>query len=148
EPAEPPSPPAVPAVAEPGPRKKAQEKQARRALLEIVRQRWPQAFPRDLRQVKPLARRLPKDMSACLPERPATRIRSVIAIFQYVLAGPAYYRALLQGGPRYDLDGNPRGEVTAEEQEKAKQDLKAFYERRKERRKRLVAAKVEAAPEP
>jgi sRNA-binding protein len=47
------------------------------------------------------------------------------------LMGPAYSRAVLQGGPRYDLDGNPRGEVTAKEREQAGRDLHAFYERKK-----------------
>jgi sRNA-binding protein len=28
---------------------------------------------------------------------------------------PAYKAALIAGGPRYDLDGNPHGEVTAEQ---------------------------------
>jgi len=58
-----------------------------------------------------------------------------------------YCRALLQGGPRYDLNGNPRGEVTPEEQERAKRDLAAFYERRKQKLTRLAAEKAGTSPE-
>jgi len=57
------------------------------------------------------------------------------------MATPSYCRAIFKGGPRYDLEGNPRGEVTPEEQERARQDLKAFYERRK----RKQAARMQAA---
>jgi sRNA-binding protein len=73
-------------------------------------------------------------------------VRDAIGIYR-LLATPSYCRALLRGGPRYDLDGNPRGEVTAEDQERARQDLKAFYEGRKERQKRLVAEKAVTAPQ-
>ena len=47
------------------------------------------------------------------------------------LMGPAYLRAVLQGGPRYDLDGHPRGEVTPKEREQAGRELHAFYDRKK-----------------
>jgi len=80
-------------------------------LLEILRDRWPQAFPRDSRQVRPLAIGIGKDIAAHLPEHSLRRISTTIGIFQH-LTGPAYYRAVLQGGARYDLEGNPRGEVT------------------------------------
>jgi ProP effector len=121
---------AAPAVGDSGPSKRDQEKQARRELVELLRNRWPLAFPRDYRQVRPLALGINKDIAAHLPEQPLGRISNAIGIFQYLL-GPAYFRAVLRGGPRYDLDGNPRGEVTAEEQEVAQRDLAAYQERRK-----------------
>src|SRR5262249_4727291 len=141
----PPPSPATPVIAEPGPSKKEQEKQARRELLETLRERWPQAFPRDYRQVRPLAIGIRQDIAAHLPEQPLGRIGAVIGLFQ-LLTGPAYYRAVLKGGPRYDVDGNPRGEVTPEDQERARQDLKAWYERRKQRQKRPPEEKAEPAP--
>jgi len=122
--------PAASAVPDTGPSKKEQEKQARRELVGMLGDRWPLAFPRDFRQVRPLALGINKDIAAHLPEQPLGRISNAIGIFQYLL-GPAYYRAVLRGGPRYDLDGTPRGEVTPEEQERAKRDLAAYYERRK-----------------
>ena len=122
--------PTAPAVADTGPSKKEGEKQARRDLVETLRDRWPQAFPRDYRQVRPLAIGINKDIAVHLPEQPLGRISNAIGIFQYLL-GPAYFRAVIQGGPRYDLDGNSRGEVTPKEQEQAQRDLAAYHERRK-----------------
>jgi len=133
-------------IAEPGPSKKAQEKQARRELLETLRERWPQTFPRDYRQVRPLAIGIRQDIASHLPEQPLSRIGAVIGLFQHLM-GPAYYGAVLKGGPRYDLDGNPRGAVTAEDQDRAKSDLQAFYERRKERQKQRSAEKAGTSPE-
>jgi ProP effector len=96
-----------------------------------LRDRWLLAFPRDFRQVRPLALGINKDIAAQLPEQPLGRISNTIGIFQYLL-GPAYFRTVLKGGPRYDLDGNPSGEVTADEQERAKQDLATYHARRKQ----------------
>jgi sRNA-binding protein len=125
-------PPAPPAVTEPGPSKTAQEKQARWELLEILRDRWPQAFPLDSQRVRPLAVGIRQDIAAHLPQQPLGRIGAAIGLFQRLM-GPAYFRAVLRGGSRYDLDGNPRGEVTPAEQGLAKRDLQAFYERRKKK---------------
>jgi len=122
--------PAAPVVTGPGPSKKAQEKQARRELLEVFRERWPQAFPHDYRQVRPLAVGIHRDLAVYLPGHSHRQIGAVLSLFKY-LVNPAYLRAILRGGPRYDLEGNPRGEVTAQEQEQARQELHAFYERRK-----------------
>jgi ProP effector len=123
---------APPAVTEAGPNRKERERQARRELLDVLRDRWPQVFPIDFQQVKPLALGIKRDIAAHLPQHSLLRIGGAIGVFQRLM-GPAYYRAILRGGPRYDLDGNPRGEVTPEEQEQAKRDLAAFYERRKKR---------------
>ncbi len=132
DPPDPPPLPAAPATADTGPSKREQEKQARRELLDTLRARWPQAFPRDYRQVRPLALGISRDIAAHLPAQPLGRISNAIGIFQYLL-GPAYFRAVLRGGPRYDLNGNPRGEVTPEEQARAKRALAAFFAGRKSR---------------
>ena len=121
---------ARPAIARPGSNKKERERRARRELLGIMRDRWPQVFPCDSHQVRPLAIGIRQDLASHLPEHPPGRIGFVISMFQ-CLMGPAYSRAVLQGGPRYDLDGNPRGEVTAKEREQAGRALHAFYERKK-----------------
>ncbi|MDS1617152.1 ProQ/FinO family protein [Escherichia coli] len=47
---------------------------------------------------------------------------------------PRYYRAVIAGGPRYDLKGQPCGEVTPEEQKHATDHLEAFKARDRERR--------------
>ena len=139
-PAPQPSPTTAAVHLEPGPSKKRQEQQARRALLDTLRTLWPQAFPRDYHHVRPLALGISRDIAARLPEQPLQRISTTIGLFQ-MLTGPAYYQAILQGGPRYDLDGNPRGEVTPKEQEQAKGELAAFFARRKQR----ITAKPKSA---
>jgi sRNA-binding protein len=117
-------------VTDNGPSNKEREKQARRELVETLRDRWPLAFPRDYRQVRPLALGIKRDIAVHFPQHALLRISAAIGIFQHLM-GPAYFRAVLKGGPRYDLNGNPRGEVTAEEQELAQRDLAAYHERRK-----------------
>ncbi|WP_032337183.1 ProQ/FINO family protein, partial [Escherichia sp. TW09231] len=42
-----------------------------------------------------------------------------------------YYRALMAGGARYDLKGQPCGEVTPQEQQEAETRLAALNEKRK-----------------
>jgi sRNA-binding protein len=42
-----------------------------------------------------------------------------------------YLRMVIAGGPRYDLDGNPQGEVTPEEQERARSELVAWRAERR-----------------
>lgn len=44
---------------------------------------------------------------------------------------PRYYRALMAGGARYDLKGQPCGEVTPQEQQEAETRLAALNEKRK-----------------
>jgi sRNA-binding protein len=59
---------------------------------------------------------------------------------------PAYWQALVRGGPRYDLDGHPQGEVTPEEQERARQLLAEYYARRQARRAETGRAKGRRPP--
>ncbi|HAY0215098.1 TPA: proQ/FINO family protein [Escherichia coli] len=48
---------------------------------------------------------------------------------------PRYYRALIAGGARYDLKGQPCGEVTPQEQQDAETRLMALNEKRKRQRR-------------
>jgi ProP effector len=107
--------------------------QARKDLLAVFRAHWPVAFPRDFRQLKPLALRIHEDLAAALPDTPPALIRQTIALFQR-WSGAGYWLAIDKGGPRYDLEGNPRGEVTPEEQARARQELAAIHERKKAKR--------------
>ena len=129
QPSAPLQPPTGSAPAEPGLNKKARERQARRELLAVLYTRWPRAFPRDSHQVRPLALGIRQDLAASLPEHPPGRIGFVIGLFQAFMR-PAYLRAVVQGGPRYDLEGKPRGEVTLKEQEQAHRELQAYFEQR------------------
>jgi hypothetical protein len=115
------------------PNRQQRETQLRWELLKVFRERWPQMFPADLRQCKPLAVGIHQEIVTALPDVKPYRIRQTIALFQRGGRG-AYWRAVLKGGPRYNLDGTPKGEVTAEEQDKARQDLQAVAAQYKARR--------------
>ncbi|MCN6705937.1 ProQ/FinO family protein, partial [Escherichia coli] len=47
-----------------------------------------------------------------------------------------YYRALMAGGARYDLKGQPCGEVTPQEQKEAETRLMVLNDRQKARKPR------------
>src|SRR5262245_40903144 len=95
--------------------------------------RWPQTFSASPAEVRPLARGIDKDLVAQLPGCSRRQIGFALAWWQRQRR-PAYWQALARGGPRYDLDGQPRGEVTPEEQEEARQLLTEYAARRQARR--------------
>lgn len=66
-------------------------------------------------------------------------IKRTIVLFQRH-SGGAYWRAVLEGGPRYALDGSPCGEVTPHEQEHARQTLAALAQQREAKRQDLSTA--------
>jgi sRNA-binding protein len=88
------------------------------------------SYPRDYCQLRHLALGIRQDIAAHLPAQPPGRIGFVIGIYQQLMR-PVYYRVVLQGGSRYDLQGKPRGEVTAAEKEHAGRALHAWYAQRK-----------------
>ena len=45
-----------------------------------------------------------------------TQVRRALKVYT---GAPAYRKALIKGGPRYDLDGQPAGEVTPKQQRDA-----------------------------
>jgi hypothetical protein len=77
-PADPPRPPIQPQQPEAAPQprptaeaalsKTAERKQRRSEILEILRTRWPQTFPRDFRQIRPWAKGMAQDVARLLPE--------------------------------------------------------------------------------
>ncbi len=109
-----------------------QRKQAVQALLAVLMARWPQTFAAYPTPVRPLATGIDRDLAAALPAQSRRHIRFAITWWQRV-RGPAYWQALLQGGPRYDLAGQPRGEVTPAQQECARQELVAWQAQRRGR---------------
>jgi sRNA-binding protein len=70
-----------------------------------------------------------QELAAHFPDTRLSLIKQTIARFQRSHDG-AYWRAILKGGPRYNLDGVPNGEVTAEEQEQARANLLAMKARK------------------
>jgi sRNA-binding protein len=98
--------------------------------LAQFRARWPQAFPQTWSEIRPLARGVHQELATHFPETKLSLIKQSIARFQRSYDG-AYWRAVLKGGPRYNLDGSPNGEVTPEEQEQATQNLATLKARKK-----------------
>ena len=139
-----PSAPASPApTAQPSTRK-AREVQQERAVLLLVQQRWPKLFPTEGRRRTPLAVGIHQELIAALPDVKPWRIRQLLRWWQGSDQG-AYWRALLQGGPRYHLDGTPSGEVTDQEQAHARQQLAAFTQSHRARRLSPPLSHSEAA---
>jgi len=104
--------------------------------------RWPQTFSAYPAEVRPLARGIDKDLVVQMPGSSRRQMGFALAWWQRQRR-PAYWQALVRGGPRYDLDGQPRGEVTPEDQDRARQLLAEYYARRQARR-----ANVRRAAEP
>src|SRR5262249_57752617 len=74
-----------------------------------------------------------QEIIQALPTVKPWRIRQTIAFFQCGREG-AYWRAVRKGGPRYTLDGTPKGEVTGKEQAHAREQLAALRAWRKAQR--------------
>jgi hypothetical protein len=94
------------------------------AVLKELMDRWPQTFSPHPLPVRPLATGIGQVIAAQLPQVPKKLVHQAIAFWQRQRK-TLYLQALIAGGPRYDLDGNPQGEVTPEQQERAREDLVA-----------------------
>jgi len=109
------------------PNKHQRKAQAPHHLLEVFRARWPVAFPEDPRKIRPFMRGVHQEIAKLLPGTGLWLIKRTIVLFQRLSRG-VYWQAVLKGGPRYALDGSPRGEVTPREQEHARQALATLAE--------------------
>jgi ProP effector len=101
-----------------------------RALYRIIMEQWPTTFPARPDEVRPLAVGIHELLEKKFPDRTPEQIRRAIAQWRYPRLG-AYLRVVARGGSRYDLDGNPCGEVSTSEQENALIRLKEWRARRK-----------------
>ena len=90
-------------------------------LLDRLCQTFPACFNRSAPQ--PLKIGLGEELRALAGVHPAladltsTRIRRALKVYTGM---PAYRKALARGGPRYDLAGQPVGEVTPDQQANAR----------------------------
>ncbi len=111
---------------------KRQRKNRRRVnrLTEL----WPDLFSREA--PKPLKVGIFDDLMQDLAVRGLAfgpgALRATLASYAQ---SPRYYRALVAGGARYDLKGQPCGEVTPQEQQDAETRLVALNEKRKHQRR-------------
>jgi ProQ/FINO family len=115
------------------PNRRQRKAQAPYQLLEVLRTRWPAAFPQDPRLIRPLMRGIHREIAQLQPGTALWLIKRAIILFQGH-SGGAYWRAVMRGGHRYGLDGTPCGEVTPEEQEHAKQTLAVLANRHEGKR--------------
>ena len=113
-------------------------------MLKELTSRWPQTFSPHPGPVRPLATGIGQVIAALLPELSKTLVHQAIAFWQRQRK-TSYLQALMAGGPRYDLDGNPHGEVTPEQQERAREELVAWLAFRQAKR-RMRAQRAPSAP--
>lgn len=107
---------------------KRQRKNRRR--VNRLTEMWPDLFSH--KAPKPLKVGIFDDLIQDIAARGLTfgpgALRATLASYAQ---SPRYYRALMAGGARYDLKGQPCGEVTPQEQQEAETRLAALNEKRK-----------------
>lgn len=107
-----------------------------RAMLKRLQAESP-AF----RDCKPLALRIDAAILARFPEFDRKNLRTALRMYT---ASTKYLKAVERGAERFDLDGKPAGEVTAEQREHAAATLKErFAAVAKQQRERREAEEAE-----
>lgn len=128
---QPPTPPEDPAVRA---ARRAARTDAIRVVLRDIMARWPRTFTPYPEPVRPLARGIGNVIAAQWPTVSKTMVHQAIGFWQRQRKA-LYLHMVIAGGPRYDLDGNPQGEVTPEEQERARVELVAWRAARREKQR-------------
>ncbi|MFP9469254.1 ProQ/FINO family protein [Pectobacterium brasiliense] len=105
-------------------KEKAGNKQNRKnqKKLERLVSLWPDAF--SLENPRPLAIGIDKALAADIERRQLSGAGSLHFSLGLYIHRAAYIKALAAGGHRYDLNGKPQGDVTAEQQERARAQRK------------------------
>lgn len=96
------------------------------------------------RDCLPLALGIHKTVKERMPELEAAALRTAMKTHT---ASTRYLKALVVGKERFDLDGNPSGEVTEEQREVASTALRERFKKAAERRKAEEQAKKDAQKE-
>lgn len=94
-----------------------------------------------LRDCQPLALGIHKTIKERMPEVDAAQLRSAMKIHT---ATTRYLKALVIGKERFDLDGQPAGEVTEEQREVASTTLRERFKKAAERKKAETKAQQES----
>jgi len=84
------------------------------------------------RDYQPLAIGIHKSLMERFPEIDKGQVRTVM---HFHTGTTRYLKAIIEGAPRFDLDGNPSGVVTAEQQAQAATTLRERSKKGAERRK-------------
>jgi hypothetical protein len=103
------------------------EAQAQRGerLIAVVKQleeRWPSTFPKRKADIRPWSLDIHLEIHQADPNLSKRTIQRALKLWQRRYR-KVYLKKLARGGPRYDLQGNTKGEVTEREQEEAKRQL-------------------------
>lgn len=109
------------------------QRKNRRRIIRLT-ELWPELF--SLNAPKPLKTGIFDDLMQDIATRGMTfgsaALRAALASYAQC---PRYYRALMAGGVRYDLKGQPCGEVTPEERQDAEKRLMILNEKRRQQRR-------------
>lgn len=109
-------------------KKQRKDKKNLRRWLERLVDNWPKAF--DLKNPRPLAVGITDTISAELRATGAGGHGAVRYAMKSYTSNIRYIRALAAGGLRYNLHGEPDGEVTPEQRERALHALKTLKEKK------------------
>lgn len=91
-----------------------------------------------VRDCQPLALGIHKVIKERMPDIDVQQLRSAMRIHT---ASTRYLKVLSQANARYDLDGTPAGEVTAEQKQQALDTLRERFRKKAEQHKAEQAAK-------
>lgn len=107
-------------------RQQRKNKKCRRRWLERLAELWPDAF--SLSSPRPLTAGIIEEISAELNAAGAGGHGAVRYVVKSYQGNIRYIRALVAGGPRYNLKGQPCVLVSEEEQQNAAQWLEAMMQ--------------------
>lgn len=93
---------------------------------------------------QPLALGIHKTIKERLPDIDGRQLRDAMRIHT---ASTRYLKVLSQGDTRFDLDGSPVGEVTAEQRQQASDTLRERFKKKAQRHKAELAGKLQAQQE-
>lgn len=105
----------------------------RNELLDRLRAEFP-----IFRDYQPLALGIHKALVERIPELDKAQVRNALHLHT---GATRYLKSLVEGAPRLDLDGNPAGAVTAEQQTQAVTTLKERLRKQAEKRRAEDEAK-------
>lgn len=100
------------------------QQRTNRKKLEKLVSFWPELF--SLEDPRPMVVGIDEAIKADIDARQLPGKGSILFMLGRYASHYKYLQALVAGGPRYDLNGNPAGEVTPEEQKQAAERLAAM----------------------
>lgn len=89
------------------------------------------------REDKPLAIGINKQLAGLLPDAQAKTLRTAL---RFHTSSVRYLKAMEKATERYDLDGNPAGEVTEEQRQHAADTLRERFKAQAEQKRAAAAA--------